>query len=479
MFGDLNNFYDDDETLELLRRYNDMVHQKNNEFFDLYEFDSIIDYFAEQYNFRDALKVVSLAIKQHPHASSMKLRHAQLLIETSKPASALRIIRGIVQQESENHEFYLAQGIALNMTGKYAEAQRAFGKSLKLSDEMKDEVAYSIAQSYMQYHLYSAAVKYLLLAFHYNPDNILVLYDLGLSYDKLNDGEKSLLYFKKYLDIDPFAEHVWNNLGLVYSRLKNFEKACEAFDYSMSINAQFLPAYFCKAELYTMQNKVAEAIDVYTELLNEDNSNIRALCDLGNCYLRIGDFYEALRLFKHTLDLAYDFAGAWYGVGLVYFRQRKYSQSISTFKKAVLLEPENADFWFMLGEVYSRTRKLNKAIDAYSRAAELNPADTDAIMACAQVLFKKRHIHEAIYMLMRVYENQPDNALLNYRLAAYYAYQQNLFEAQRFFRRALYLNYNDHVEMFRHFPKTRSLPVFMTIMENHGKLPDTLIKQGK
>jgi hypothetical protein len=39
--------------------------------------------------------------------------------------------------------------------------------------------------------------------------------------------------------------------------------------------------------------------------------------------------------------------------------------------------------------------------------------------------FRKRHIHEAIYILMRIYEHQPDVSG-NYRLAAYYVYQQNL-----------------------------------------------------
>lgn len=479
MFGDMNDFYDDDETLELLRRYNDMVQQKNHEFFDLYEFDSIIDYFAEQYNFREALKVVAIAIKQHPNASSLKLRHAQLLIETSKPAGAMRILKGIMAAESENHELHLALGIALNMTGKFEQAQHAFGKALKLCDDMKDEVAYSMAQSCMQYNMNAMAVKYLLLAYHYNPENILVLYDLGLCYDKINDAGKSLLYYKKFLDIDPFAEHVWNNVGIIYTRLRQFDQACEAFDYSISINPQFLPAYFCKADLYTIQNRMFEAIDIYTDLLVEDGSNTRALCDLGNCFFRIGDLYEALRCFKHTLEIAMDCAAAWYGIGMVYFRQRKYVLSIGTFRKAIALDPENSDFWFMLGEVYSRTRKLNKAIDAFNRASDLNPGESEAKLACAQVLFKKRNIHEAIYMLMQIYEYQPDNAILNYRLAAYYAYQQNLYEAQRFFRRALCLNYNEHVEMFRHFPKTRSLPAFRIIIENHGKISDAVVKSSK
>jgi tetratricopeptide (TPR) repeat protein len=120
------------------------------------------------------------------------------------------------------------------------------------------------------------------------------------------------------------------------------------------------------------------------------------------------------------------------------------------------------------------------AIDAFSKASELNPEDFEAKFACAQVLFKKRRIHEAIYILMRIYEKQPDNSQVNYRLAAYYAYQQNLFEAQRFLKRALYLNFNEHAEMFRHFPKTKTLPAFRLIIENFGHKSDSsLLKLRK
>jgi tetratricopeptide (TPR) repeat protein len=331
----------------------------------------------------------------------------------------------------------------------------------------------------MQYGMYSVAVKYLLLAFHYNKKNILVLFDLALSYDKLGDPSKSLMYYRQYLDIDPFAEHVWNNLGLIYTRTGVFDMACEAYDFSICINPQFLPAYFCKADMFILSNRIKDAIDVYNELLSEDNCNTKALCDMGKCYIQIGDFLEALRLFKLSIDISSEYADAWYGIAIVYYRQRRYTPSINSLKKAIDLDPDNSDHWSMLGEVFNKTRKLNKAIDAYTRATELNPGDFDSRLACAQVLFKKRRIHEAIYLLMRIYEIEPDNALVNYRLAAYYAYQQNLFEAQRFFKRALVLNFNDHLEMFRHFPKTKSLPAFRLIVENHCNKPDSFIRVSK
>jgi tetratricopeptide (TPR) repeat protein len=479
MFGDLDNFYDDDETVDLLKRYSIMLAQHNLEFFDLYEYECIIDYFTEQYNYKDAISAVCLAIRQHPNASSMQLRYVQLLIETSKPGKALGIIRRIGDTESANYELYLAKGIALNMTGKHLEARSSFEKALKLCGDSKDEVAYDIAQSFMQIGMHSVAVKYLFLAYHFNHNNILVLFDLALNYEKLGCPEKSILYYSRYLDLDPFAEHVWNNLGLMYTDMDCYEKAGEAFDYALAINPQFYPAYFDKADMLVLSNNIRGAIAVYVELLEEDSSNTRAMCDMGTCYEQIGDYQRALAIYNQALEISQECSDAWFGLGMIYFRQKKYNISIDNLKKAVGIQPANADYWFMLGKVYSSARKLNWAIYAYSRASELNPFDYEACMECAQVLFRKKRIGEAVNMLIQLYQYNCDNAIINYRLAAYYAYQHNLVEAQRYFKKGLSLNFQEHIQMFRCFPKTKSFPVFKLIIEKHLHQRESLKKLSK
>jgi tetratricopeptide (TPR) repeat protein len=479
MFGDWDNYYDEDDTLDVLKRYKHMLVQHNSSFFDLYEYECIIDYFTEQFNFKDAINAVCYALRQHPDASSMKLKYVQLLIETGKPGKALSIIRSIGDTEASNYELYIAKGIALNLTGKKLEAQLEFEQALRLCDDNKDEVAYNIAQSFVQTGMLSIAIKYLLLAYRHNENNLLVLYDLASNFEKLDYIEKSIIYYNKYLDLDPFAEHVWNNLGLQYISIKNFEKAKEAFDLALAINPQFYPAFFNKADMLILCNNLRGAIEVYSELLAEDSSNTKALCDMGNCYEEIGDYHEALRTYHLTLEISEDCSDAWFGVGMVYFRYKKYNLSIDSFKKAASIQPANSDYWFMLGEAYTGIRKLNKAFNAYNRASELNPLDYEAWMACAQILFRKKRITEAIYMLTRFYHYNNDNSIINYRLAAYYAYQNDLSESLRYFKKGLSLNFPEHVEMFKHYPKTKLVPVFQIMIENHLHRNESLKESSK
>jgi tetratricopeptide (TPR) repeat protein len=271
---------------------------------------------------------------------------------------------------------------------------------------------------------------------------------------------------------------VWDNLGLVFESAGNKDKAEESFDFALALNPRFIPAYFDKAEMLLRNNELCRALSVYEELLEEDNSNTKAMCEMGYCYHQMGFYPEALDLYRQALIVTSECSEAWLGLGSVYLNMGKHMLSINMIKKAVLLQPDNADYWFMLGKAYSSARKLNKAILAFTKASELNPYDYDTWMMCAQLLFKKRRISEAISMLQQLLECNNDDPVIHYRLAAYCAYQGNLSAAQKYLKKGLRLNYQEHTEMFRLFPKTRTLQIFRQIIDNNHQ-HDRVFKKSR
>jgi len=464
MFEDWENYQEDDEALELVKRYRDNLLQNNPVYFDLVEYECIIDYFIDQFNYTDAISAVKSALVHHPFSSSIRLRQIQLLIETGKPAKALGLIRSLESAESANHEVFLVKGLALNLTGKFREAKTNFDLAIRLCPENREDVSYKIAQSFMQIEKNTHAIKYLLLAHYFNPESLMVLYDLAVSYGKMDQPEKSIEYYNKYLDQDPFAEHVWNNLGLIYTAADDIGRAREAFDFATALNPQYYSAYYNKADLYAYNHNLKEAIEVYHDLLMLDPSNTRALCELGNCFEESGKFQDALKAYNQAILVSTDCSDAWFGKGMVHFKQKKYRPAISAYKKAIGYQPTNADFWFMLGEAYSRAKKFDQAIHAYSTATELNPLDFEAWMACAQLHFRIKRLGEAINMLISLYNQNHENPTLNYRLAAYHAYEGDYSNACRYFEKAIKLNYQEHIEMFRQYPKTKAVQGFRNLL---------------
>jgi tetratricopeptide (TPR) repeat protein len=464
MFDDFDDFFNEEDTLDLLDRYREILLKKSG-FLDVGEFELVIEHFADRFNFKEAIEAVQLGLNQHPSSAPLKLKYIQLLIETGKPARALGLLKTIHRADISGHEYYLARGAALNLTGKYREAKAAFEKALRHSDGPLDEVAYSIAHSFLQMEMPSSAIRYLMIALHHQKDNLLVLYDLAVCYERIDAPEKSIACYKRYLDLDPFAEFVWNNLGQLYADMGKISAALEAFDYALAVSPQYYSAYFSKADLYLMNDDPDKAIGVFDELLLWDPSNIRALCALGDCHREIRNYGDAMKAYKKAIDFADDCPEAWYGKGMVYYLQNRFRLAVSPFKKAVILQPENPDFWYMYGEASSAAGKLDQAFIAYTKASELNPHDIDAWLSCAQVMFIKKRITEAIHLLTRFYRYHENNASLNYRLAAYHAYLDNKQEALQYFEKGLSLNFQEHRGLFKSFPKTKNYPGFKRLID--------------
>jgi hypothetical protein len=68
-------------------------------------------------------------------------------------------------------------------------------------------------------------------------------------------------------------------------------------------------------------------------------------------------------------------------------------------------------------------------------------------------------------MLIQLYQHNHENPTINYRLAAYHAYKLDYTNAYKYFEKGLKLNFQEHLDMFRQYPKTKALQGFKALVE--------------
>jgi len=242
-----DSFWYDDEVLNSVSRYEDMRRKHTHCFFDVHEFEDIIDYYLDSANIAEAATAANYAARIYPLASSIKLRMAEILIDKGQPIKALNLLNKLEHLDAGEYGIYLLRGTALNMIGKPKEAQRQFEKAIAMADENKAEVLYNIAMSFERINQHNIALKYFLKVHALEPENYFLYYDLAFCYERLNELDKCVVYYRKYLDEDPFSENIWYNLGIVYNRINDHEKALEAYEFAIAINPDYSSAYFNKA----------------------------------------------------------------------------------------------------------------------------------------------------------------------------------------------------------------------------------------
>lgn len=459
--------YSDGETDEIVRRYEEMLRSNTRYYFDVDEFEELIDYYIESNRNSNAFDVVQYASVQHPNASGILARKAQLLIDKGQPVEALRILKELSKIEPANPDLIIAQGIAYNQIGDFKSAIRQFDHGLTLVVEGKVDILYNIAVALEQMNQFKTAMKYLKQANELEPDNFPVVYDLAYCCERLEMLDKSVEYYLQYLDLDPYSENVWYNLGVVYNRMDKFKEALEAYDYAIAIDETYASAYYNKANTLANIGEYRKATEVYKEFLYMEEDNEQVLCYIGECYEKLGEYDEALVFYRKVIKKNDKFADAWLGISMVMFEKKMYYESLYYAKRAIQCESDNLDAWFALGNIYTKLEFFDDAVSAYKKAIEIDPNDFEAWINLADLFFMEKSIPKAIKLLEEGKTYNHDSALLHCRLSVYYFLTSQYELGKEMLEQSLKSDPEMAVEFEKYYPEELSDSLTQILQKYH------------
>ncbi|MDP4210903.1 MAG: tetratricopeptide repeat protein [Bacteroidota bacterium] len=460
--------YESDEVLETIRRYEDMMKKKARYFFDVHEFEEIIDYYMDINDFSKAVFAAEYGYRMHPSSTAIQLKIAHLLIDKGKMAESIGILDRLEKLEESNYEVYILKGSAYNAMGKLSEAQRHFDKAISLTiDDNRDEVLYNIGMSFEHLNHFNTAIKYFLQAYQVNPENPSVLYDLAYCYERVNQPEKSIQFYDKYLDEDPFCENAWFNIGTIYNKVLNDDKALEAYDFAIAINPDYSSAYYNKANILSNLERYDLALIEYLEFLRIEPEHIMAHCYIGECYEKTQQYDQALAYFEKALTYDPECADALFGKGVVMMHLERYSESEELIKHALEINEDNTEYLYALGLVYMRQENYNEAVREFKQVVELEPLDYEAWLNYSEMLYDLGRTAEAIEILHRACDYNFNNAFINIRLASYLFVSNDMRQGYLFLDRALACNTTCVNELYEYFPEASNDKFIKAILEKH------------
>ena len=409
--------FENEEFQVLLRKYEDLRSGVQSIFFDVEEFEQIIDYYLDDLQYEEAREAADLGKQQHPGSVEIQYKFIHIYIEQGKPRKALSLLEEIPVWEEGNPERYFLKGTALCLLGRLKDAEAQFDRALEISADDSFEALLNISIAFENVRHFELAVKYLLQAYGQQPDNLSVLYDLGYFYDRLHRFDKSLEFYQQYLDLDPYSDNVWYNAGIVYHKLEQYDRAVEAYDFSIAINPDYASAYFNKASVWVGAGKYEKAVEAYHEFLEVEPENSQAYCYLGDCLEQMGRFDDALEAFQRVIELDNTDPEGWFGVGLVYTRQHRYQEAITYILKAIEFDNSNLDYWINLGYANEDAGLFEEAVKCYAYVTRADAEDLDGWTALTGLLMREGMFDQAINFLREAYVHHSSEGKIKVRMA--------------------------------------------------------------
>jgi tetratricopeptide (TPR) repeat protein len=230
------------------------------------------------------------------------------------------------------------------------------------------------------------------------------------------DNEKIRLY-KKALELNPNNADAYNNLGIIYKKLKMYDQAFSSYKKALKIPGYLTPEH--------------------------------AHNNLGVLYKELERYEEAIEQFQKAITISSSFAKAWNNLGIVYKKEGMFDKAAECFQKALKLQPN-----------YVQAEENLKNVWKLPKEKSLERKKIETLYTNALKLFHEGKFKEAVAVFQEVKRLDPNfqNLQADLKLAQnYLSFYSHVNQADRLIRRGLVEPARKELQMANKFAKNKEL----------------------
>ena len=125
-----------------------------------------------------------------------------------------------------------------------------------------------------------------------------------------------------------------------------------------------------KAIDFMRYQRYAEAIPLFSELINDDPNDWSLHYMIGQCYRFTEQLPKAINALTKATDLNDKESQSFHALGIVLQISDQYEQAIEKLKIAITIDPNLITGYNSIGLTYKKLNNYQKAIDWYTKAAD-------------------------------------------------------------------------------------------------------------
>ena len=460
--------FDNQGDHSLVKKFEEMRSMGALYYFDVEEFEELIDYYLFEPNKNLVHELIDLAKNQHPGSISLILKEAESFVYSENPAKAIKIVENIVLYDDSNPEHYFSKASIYSMTDKKDKAIEVLYKLIEISeDEDLEEAKMALAKEFQELGDFERAIGIYLELIKEDSKNEDALIELGLTCELGNMYDRGIKLINNFIDENPYSDFAWFSLANMNLNIDNNEEAIRAFEFAIVINDNFLEAHFNLGSTFMKVDRFDEAIASFKKSLIPEFQDPVTHNFIGHCYIVQEKNYEAISHFEQAIDFSPEYADGWLGMAVAYSNLEQYNESLLYIEKALKLNPKNHYYQYYLADVMFNLERFDEAEKIYKTVYESDIENTGIYIDFAEVLIINGKDQEALELLVTGITNFPDEAILYYRYAALMLQLGHEVDAESILLLALEIDPNQSNQLFKFFPEAENFESILDLIQNY------------
>jgi tetratricopeptide (TPR) repeat protein len=399
-----------------LTKFESMLKTNNIFFFDLVEFEEIIIHYLDAGKHSLAKKAVKLGLEQHPQSVDLKLLQVEIYIFEDELDKATSLLKKLERIEPSNDEIFIQKATINSKTGNHKQAIINLEKALTFTDDKLD-VWSLIGMEYLYLDNFKKARLSFEKCIEVDFEDYSALYNIVYCFDMEEKHQKAIVYLDNYINVNPYCEVAWHQLGRQYFILKMYDKALNSFDYAVLIDESFIGGYLEKAKTLEELERYQEAIDNYLITLELDDPTAFAYVRIGECYERIHKFDAAISYYKKAVHEDPLLDRGWILLTDLYYNDENYQKASYYISKALKIDEDNSLYWRKYSQIKLKLNFFEEAVIGFENCLELNDDALEIYIGLIDVLSFLGKFEDAITVLFKAQKTYKNIAEIEYRLA--------------------------------------------------------------
>ncbi|MEM7654515.1 MAG: tetratricopeptide repeat protein [Bacteroidota bacterium] len=436
-------------------------------YLDLIQVEEIYVFYFQSCQYDRARNLLHFALQTHPASADLYFKLAQLDHEQNQYAQGLRQIEEALLLSPMVVDYALFKAELLARLDRFSEAEELLLEWQVLVDEPA-AILLQLGNLAQICGLHEISEQYYRKSVAAAPDEQDALFELAFLLESMDRVKEGVQLYVDFLEEYPYAEMVWYNLGILYRKIGNYEKALEAFDYALIIQDDLTQAYLNKGLLLVEMNRTKEALQAFLEASSALPNDAYILYYVGECFENLELFQEAIRYYGKASRLDPDFFDAWVGLGYCLEKKEKFLEAIHYYEKAQQLDDEQTDLCLSLAICEYKLGNRMAAFRQLEKAISLNPHDMAIWQDWSQMLFESGNQSGAITYLEEAIKVNPSQVDLYYQCAAYCLNQQEREKGLLYLENALILDAGKHYMLYHIQPTLQRDPQINSLVNAYS-----------
>ena len=289
-----------------------------------------------------------------------------------------------------------------------------------------------------------------------NRENPLYYYDKGKILYLKRNYEEAQWNFEKACELDKNFYQSKYNLGLTYERLNQNEDAKKAFLQAIDIKNDYEKAFLELARINAKEKCFSEAEKYFKEALEINPDNPKVFEELGSLYYQTGNNEKSEEYFKMAIEKrpkGEESTLAKYNLSTVllengdFVQAQKYAWQAYDEKGFVKNKNNQANIIYNYALILEKNGKTETAKEKYQEVLQINPNAQKAKINLSTILMKENQpdLDYVLELLLSAYKNDSDSYEVNNNLGTCYLLKKDYKNAVIHYEKAAEKSKNNEI----------------------------------